>query len=128
MSLTSERPLVRIVLSACERTVTGGTSKTTWLFYDGNQWSLVKDYPDATFTRVDCGPGVLWETLCEVTVPIGTWLTRVDRTPDDSLRPRDPMVYLQRQVRTRRYRVRRSHFRVNALGKLVRMPREKAPL
>jgi hypothetical protein len=115
------------VLSACERTVDGGTSLTSWLYHDQQGWQSLKDHPNATFTRMDCGPGVLWETVAEVSLPIGTWLTRIDRSPNDSLRPEDPLVYLQRQVRTRRYQTRRTYFQVNARGKLVRMSHKDAP-
>lgn len=127
MSPNSQKRRVRIIVSACERTVSGGTATTSWLYHDAESWNSVKHHPDATFTRVDCGPGLLWETLAELTVPVGTWLTRIDRSPDNSLRPEDPLVYLQRQVRTRRYRVRRTAFRVTATGKLVRMPMSDAP-
>jgi hypothetical protein len=119
---------VRIILSACERTVDGGTAMTTWLYYDGERWQSIKDHPHATFTRLDCGPGVLWETVAEVLLPVGTWLTRIDRIPDHTLEPEDPLVYLQRQVRTRRYRSRRTTFRANTGGKLVRVSRKNAPV
>ena len=121
-------PLFRVSLTADERTVAGGTATTSWRYFDGDNWRSIKDHPKATFTRIDCGPGLLWRTQAEIMVAPQTWLMRVDRTPDRSNQPTDPMEYLRRQVRLRRYATRQTFFRVGAAGSLERATREQAPL
>lgn len=125
----SSRPrLVRISLTADERTTPGGTTMTTWRYFDGNRWTSVRDHPDAEFTRLDCGPGLLWQSRADLLVPPATWLVRVDRFPNHHFQPTDPMEYLRRQVRTRRYALRHSFFQVSTNGSLRRMKRDEAPL
>lgn len=120
--------LLRVSLLADERTVAGGTATTSWRFFDGTVWRSIKDHPRATFTRLDCGPGLLWQTQAEVMVAAECWLMRTDRAPDRTNQPTDPLDYLRRQVRLRRYSTRHTFFRVSANGFLRRAPREQAPL
>jgi hypothetical protein len=120
--------LVRVTLTADERTVEGGTASTSWRYFDGTRWLSLRDHPQATMTRLDCGPGMTWQTQAEVSLPVGSWLLRVDRFPNHRHQPSDPMEYLRRQVRTRRYAVRHSFFRITRDGSLRRRPREEAPV
>jgi hypothetical protein len=120
--------LVRVTLVAAEHTVAGGTATTSWRYFDGVDWKSLKDHPDAAFTRLDCGPGMLWQTQAEVQMTPRTWVVRIDRSPNHKHRPTDPLEYLRRQVRLRRYAVRRTYFQVANDGSLRRMPREDAPL
>lgn len=128
MSEQPPRRLLRVSLLADERTVPGGTATRSWRFFDGSEWRSIKDHPQATFTRIDCGPGLLWQTQAEVLVAPECWLMRVDRTPDRRNQPTDPLDYLRRQVRLRRYATRQTFFRVAADGALRRAPREQAPI
>lgn len=120
--------LFRVSLIADERTVAGGTATTSWRFFDGAEWRSIKDHPRATFERLDCGPGQLWQTQAEIMVAAGSWLLRVDRAPDRRNQPADPLEYLRRQVRLRRYATRQTFFTVAANGTLKRAPREQAPV
>jgi hypothetical protein len=127
----SEQPptrLHRVSLIADERTVPGGTATTSWRFFDGTIWCSIKDHPRATFTRLDCGPGLLWRTQAEILVAAECWLMRVERAPDRRNQPTDPLDYLRRQVRLRRYAIQHTFFKVAARGGLRRVPREQAPL
>lgn len=105
----------------------GGTATTTWRFFDGQTWLPLKDHPGATFTRLDCGPGQLWQTQALVSMGAHSWLMRVDRMPDRRQPPTDPLDYLRREVRLRKYAVKRTFFRVSAEGSLQRAPRQQAP-
>lgn len=120
--------IVRVTLVADERTVAGGTATTSWRYFDGVDWKSLKDHPDAAFTRLDCGPGMLWQTQAEVQMAPRTWVVRVDRSPNHRHRPTDPLEYLRRQVRLRQYATRRTYYQVASDGSLRRMPREDAPL
>jgi hypothetical protein len=122
------KPLVTVHLSAFERVIDGGTSLTSWRYYDGESWLLVKDHPNAVFSQLDCSPGVLWETVAQLSVVLGTWLQRVDRFPTRQTGPTNPLDYLRRQVRTRRYDIKRSFFRVQRGGRLVRQKQDEAPI
>src|SRR5690606_35274134 len=112
--------LFRITLLANERTVAGGTATTTWRFFDGQTWLPLKEHPRATFTRLDCGPGQLWQTQALVLLGANSWLMRVDRTPDRRAPPTDPLDYLRREVRLRKYAVKHTFFKVSAAGSLQR--------
>src|SRR5690606_14926058 len=105
----------------------GGTRLVTWHYHDGEGWQSVKHHPTGVFSQVDCAPGVLWETVATLFLPVGSWLQRLDRFPSRDDKPVDPMEYLRRQVRQRRYDVRRSFFTVLPRGKLKRAAASQAP-
>lgn len=116
-----------VELSACEWVVDGGTRRTTWCYFDGQEWQSVKDHPEALFVQLDRGPGVLWETQATLRLKTGTWLQRIERFPSRAGAPTDPMAYLRRQVRTRRYDARYSYYVVSTGGRLRLMKRKDAP-
>jgi hypothetical protein len=120
--------LVRVVLLADERTTEGGTATTTWRFFDGSQWTPVKDHPHATFARLDCGPGVMWQTRAEVWFAPATWVVRVERYPNRRQHSSDPMEYLRREIVRQKYALRHSFFQVSPNGSLERRQRQDAPL
>lgn len=128
MSAQQPPRLFRVSLLANERAAAGGTATTSWRYFDGAQWRSIKDHPQASFTRLDCGPGLLWQTRAEVLLSTECWLMRVDRAPDRRDPPTDPLDYLRRQVRLRKYTTRQTFFKVNVDGSLRRAPREQAPV
>lgn len=111
---------------AGEFIVPRGTTRTTWLAHDGNQWCLVRDLPGVVLTQQDPGPGVVWETLAECELPAGCWLSKIERRPRRDAFS-DPMRYLEAEVRRAREQVRRQYFLVGSRGELRRPPPGATP-
>jgi hypothetical protein len=116
-SVTDRRVTIRVVAS--EVVVPRGTARTTWLIYTDGQWRSVRDVSDVVLTQLDPKPGIVWHTEAALTVPAGTWLQRTQRDPNEATY-RDPLRYLENEVRRARERVRRDYFRVAPSGKLTR--------
>ena len=52
-----------------ERIVPGGSESARWYVKVGDGWVRASEHPTAERTRVDAGPGVVWETRIALRLP-----------------------------------------------------------
>jgi len=109
----------RVELYQAETVVEHGTREVTWFVRRSDAWVNVSAFPEAVVERQRAGPGTVWESRVELSLPAGTRLMRVESMPAPPQR-RDAFDYLAREARGPKRRVDRSYFRVGARGKLVR--------
>ena len=117
---------VRVHVIASETIADGGTRKTSWLVLYQSRWISARDFPGAELERMDPAPGTVWRSSATLLLPVGSWIQRVDTTPNPG-RFTDPLRYLQQQRRSVSRRVTRTYFRVTATGKLKRQDRGVTP-
>lgn len=115
---TTAVPLVH--LTAFEAIVPRGTRRVGWHLLHEGQWVNVQSVAGVELTRQDPGPGLVWETRATLRLPRGAWLRRVEVRPRPVAPPRDPLVYLQREVRLAEVRTQRSYYQVRDNGTLQR--------
>jgi len=124
--VTGSPRLVSVRLVANEEIVPRGTARKTWLVHSEGRWVSARDVAGAELTRIDPTPGVVWQTVAVVTVHVGTWLLCIRSRPISGAY-RDPMRYLDQEVRRARAHVRRDYFRAGPHGKLVRPTPDQEP-
>lgn len=111
-------PLVR--LTAFEAIVARGTRRVSWQLHHEGRWINVRSVEGVKLTRQDPGPGLIWETHANLRLAPGSWLRRIETAPRAAAGPRDPFVYLQREVRLAQTRTHHTYYRVRGDGSLER--------
>lgn len=117
---------VAVRLVAAESVVAGGTRKSTWLVYLEGRWVSAKDVPEVELELLDPGAGTIWQTIATLQLPVSCWVQNVQSSPQRNDR-RDPLRYLQQEIRGARRRVTRTYYRVNRHGELKRAERGDGP-
>lgn len=112
-----------IEIEALERITSGGVRRVSWHVLSDGEWVTAATLPAAQVQHLDRGPGIVWQQLVRVQLPLGSRLMRVESFPERSP-PKDPMDYLWAERRGAPRATRRSYFRVAPGGRLVRMERE----
>jgi hypothetical protein len=102
-----------------EHVVARGAARTTWFVRQGEGWVRAADWAGAEVERRSSGPGTVWERAIRLSLPAGTELLRVETRPLPPP-PRDPLSYLQSEIRTTPRATRRTVFRVLRGGRLAR--------
>lgn len=98
-----------------------GKHEVTWLIRLNDAWLHVSQWPGAEVERRPTKPGMVWENLTRLLVPLGAELQRVDSRPAPYVE-RDALDYLKRAPTGPRRRVIRQDFRVGKRGVLLRVP------
>ncbi len=117
---------VRVRLTAYEAVVPRGTERVSWLVHVDDSWMLARDVPDVVLTRLDAGPGMIWETEAELSLEPGSWLIQIRRRPRGDAFT-DPLRYLENEVRRAREHVLRRYFVVGRRGELKPPPKDREP-
>lgn len=107
----------KIQLIEHEAVVAGGTRASAWSIRDGARWVAAVNWPGAKRVRCDSVPGMVWEHVVHLELPIGAELLKTERLPETQ-RPRDPLAYLEGKARGSPTRVVRQRFRVGPRGEL----------
>jgi hypothetical protein len=110
--------LESIELSDGEIVVTRGTRAITWWVKKGEGWVNARGWPGAKVEQLDAGPGTVWQCRLDLELPLGTLLMRVESHPAPAGR-KEPLDYLEREIRRARRRVIRTYFKVGRRGKLL---------
>jgi hypothetical protein len=100
-----------------ERIVPGGSESARWYVKVGDGWVRASEHPTAEPTRLDAGPGVVWETRIALRLARGTRLYRLTLGPDRRERV-TAFAYLERETRGARMRRRRTLYEVAGRGEL----------
>ena len=109
-----------------ERIVPGGSESARWYVKVGDGWVRASEHPTAERTRVDAGPGVVWETRIALRLPRGTRLYRLTLGPDRRERV-TAFAYLERETRAARTRRQRVLYEVAGRGELRPITSKPAP-
>jgi hypothetical protein len=110
-----------IELETFESVVPGGVRRVSWLVQRDEGWVIAGEVPGAQVEQRDVGPSMVWLRTVTLALPPGSRLMRVESTPRRAA-PRDPLAYLFGPAPNHPRQTRRSHFVVNAAGKLERVP------
>lgn len=108
-----------VELRILERVTPGGVRRVTWHVAKGDDWISVADFPGAVMRDLDKGPGVVWQRGVSLQLPLGARLMCVESFPERAPR-KDPLAYFWEETRRAARGVRRSFFRVESGGRLVR--------
>jgi hypothetical protein len=111
-----------IELHSSETVTLRGVRRITWHVRQVDAWVSASDVPGAQLADQERKPGVVWARQLLLQLPVGAELMCVESRPKPVV-ARDPMTYLSREVRNVARDVRRSYFRVDERGKLVRCTR-----
>ncbi len=95
-----------------------GSRTTIWLYRKSDAWVPVVDHPGAQVEKVASGPGTVWERRVTLRLAEGTRLIRQYSAPGDR-EPRDPLAYLEREVKRPPRRAQRKEYLVARRGRLV---------
>lgn len=98
-----------------------GRRKTHHLVRLEDAWVVVSEHPSARSERIDAGPGTVWESRVELSLPRGTRMVRVVSQPLEEP-PRDPLAYLTRPSSTPKRRTIRTELVVGVRGTLEEVP------
>lgn len=109
-------PLEVVVLTEEEVVLRGGSGTTTWLvpYHDGTL--RPQRHPRAKVEQLQRGPGVVWRTRIELTLPRGSELTRVHSRPSEERR--SALAHLTSGAKGSTQKTTRTRFRVGVGGKL----------
>jgi hypothetical protein len=111
-------------LSSFETIARGGVRKVTWLVEQQDDWVAVAHAEGAQVHSEEAGRGTVWQQRVCICLPTGARLMRVESKPAPK-QTKDPFDYLYSARSSTQREVRRTFFRVNARGTLVRL--ERAP-
>lgn len=105
----SPAALERVALIEEEFVAARGSARVVWLVKKNDGWVRAGSYPGAASERLSAGPGMVWRTRVELTLPRGTHVVRVETRPEP--RPTSTVEHLvggapgrKREVTRRRLR------------------------
>jgi hypothetical protein len=109
-----------------ERVAPRGSARAAWYVRREQGWVKAAEWTGAIVTRVDSGPGTVWERRIRFEVPLGTELLRVESRPRATQR-KDPMAYLRGTAPRAPEARRRDVFVVERGGRLERRVSPRPP-
>jgi hypothetical protein len=110
-----------VELEIFEAVMRGGVRRVTWHVAEDDDWISATACPGAQVNKQDSSPGTVWRCRVVVQLPLGAELMRVESEPDRQ-KSEDPLAYFWSAPRVHRRLVRRSYFRVESGGRLLRLP------
>jgi hypothetical protein len=96
----------------------------TWHVAQDDDWISVTALPEVELRDAASARGVIWKRQVVVALPLGTRLMRVESEPERAP-AKDPLAYLWQTRSGLRRKVKRSYFRVDRAGRLVRLADER---
>ncbi len=108
-------------LAESEHVVPRGAKRTTWWVLHDGRWLSVTQLTGAAVSNLSCGRGTVWNRSVRLTLAVGTIIARVITEPvsEPARSPLEHLLMTPSKPRTRRSR---SAYRLEAGGKLTRLP------
>lgn len=109
-----EAVLERLALIEEEFVAARGSARVVWWVKKNDGWVRAGSAPGAVSERLSAGPGIVWRTRIELSVPRGSQVVRVETRPEP--RPTSTMEHLTGGAPGRKREITRRQLRRVATG------------
>jgi hypothetical protein len=120
----SEAVSERVSLIEEEFVAARGSARVVWLVKKNDGWVRAGSAPGAVSERLSSGPGIVWRTRVELSLPRGTHVVRVETRPEP--RPTSTMEHLTGGAPGRKREITRRQLRRVAAGGVLEPVDERA--